>query len=198
MCVCVCVCGGARRCLSQRHCLFCPSRERWECCPSGHSHRVQSAVGGRVCVGGGSPGAKVLHTVQFYAALLCSLRSPPPNSPPPPTVGLYSCMKNYCHSAGGWPPDPSQHGKVHLSAASYIKSASVMRNFRQITGLRPARVPSCGRPSPITLFLQIFSVAAADQRKHTLGSAEPHLLSPDRGTQRLRHRAAPPPPLIED
>lgn len=44
----------------------------------------------------------------------------------PPTVGWNSCMKNNCHSARGWPPDPSRHGKVHPSAGSYIKPAKVM------------------------------------------------------------------------
>lgn len=37
---------GVCRCFSQRHCLFCQSRKRWKCCPWGHSHRAQSAVGG--------------------------------------------------------------------------------------------------------------------------------------------------------
>lgn len=61
--------GGS--CLSQRHCLFCQYRERCrESCQWG------TATGCRVQWAEGSPGAKVMDTVQFCAPVLCSLRSP--------------------------------------------------------------------------------------------------------------------------
>lgn len=61
---------GTWGCLSHRHYLFCQYRERCrESCPWG------TATGCKVQWVEGSPGAKVMHTVQFSAPLLCSLRS---------------------------------------------------------------------------------------------------------------------------
>lgn len=90
---------------------------------------------------GGSLGAKVLHTVQFSAPLLCSLRSQPPTTLTPSSWLVFVHEKSCCHCGREWPPDPSQHGKVHPSAASYIKSATVMRK-------PPMLPPHLSLPSP--------------------------------------------------